>query len=74
MSERYYITGVQLACLKLLGDQGSRVIIKKIIDMQFIGDAKQFKENSIARKRKGGKAIKLTKAGWSEEERLGPSG
>jgi len=39
MSERYWITGVQLGCLEALDNEETRKkLVDEIIDKQFIGD------------------------------------
>ncbi len=50
MSERYWITGVQLGLLKL-GVQGSAEdVIKKVVDEQFIGNYRTDKEQLAFKK------------------------
>lgn len=45
MSERYFVTGVQLGCLIALPDEEARKkLSEEIIEKQFLGDKETFEE------------------------------
>jgi hypothetical protein len=44
MSERYWITGVQLGILQVLSNEKGKELIDEIVDNQFIGNKKDLEK------------------------------